>query len=144
VGLAATLALAALWACDQEYPTGGYDVSIDPGYDPGTDIGADPGTDPGVDPGTDPGVDPGTDPGVDPGTDPGVDPGTDPGTDTGPCTYPAGPYAYTRIGDTVGPASWPTAIKASGETFPSATGDFNDLYCDPNVHSIVIFLSTRS
>ena len=103
-----------------------------------------PGEDPVVDPGTDPVVDPGTDPGTDPVVDPGTDPATDPGIDTGGCTYPSGPYAYTRIGDVVGPASWATAIQASGETFPSPTARFEDFHCDPGVDSIIIFLATQS
>lgn len=61
-----------------------------------------------------------------------------------PCTYPPGPYRYTRIGDTVGPASWPTSIRASEETYPLEHADFEVLYCDPDVESIVIFLATLS
>lgn len=134
--------------CDQDYPDYPWDVAVDttpevttdPGYEVPPDLPPDPASDPVTDPGTDIGVDPGTDPGVDPGTDPGVDPGTD----TSGCTYPSGPYAYTRIGDTVGPASWATAIQASGETFPSPTARFEDFHCDPGVDSIIIFLATQS
>ena len=133
-----------VFGCDQEYPGGYWDAVADTTPDPTDDVTLEPGEDPVVDPGTDPVVDPGTDPGTDPVVDPGTDPATDPGIDTGGCTYPSGPYAYTRIGDVVGPASWATAIQASGETFPSPTARFEDFHCDPDVDSIIIFLATQS
>jgi hypothetical protein len=69
--------------------------------------------------------------------DVGVDPDA-------PCTYPTGPYRYTTIGDTVAPASWPASIKAEGESLLLDHADFEVLYCDPEVESIVIFLATVS
>lgn len=138
-------AVLMIAACDQEWPvawdgymdTGQPDIMVDTGFDMPPDTSPDLPPDTTTDTTSDPGIDT-TPPDTTPDTTP------DPGVDTSGCTYPAGPWAYTRIGDTVGPASWPSAIQASAETFPSPTADFEDFFCDPDVESIVIFLATQS
>ena len=65
--------------------------------------------------------------------------------DTGPdCVYPEGPYGFNAVGDTVGPASWPSSIKGSEEVSELAQADFEAFYCDPDVQSIVVFVATTS
>ena len=61
-----------------------------------------------------------------------------------PCTYPPGPYSFDGVGFTVGPATWPACIKASGEEYPLEHADFEVFYCDPEVQSIAIFVATLS
>jgi hypothetical protein len=56
-----------------------------------------------------------------------------------PCDYPSGPYAFTAVGDVVGPMRWPTSIARPDDTGPA---DLEDLFCDPDVHSIFIQLVT--
>jgi len=67
--------------------------------------------------------------------------GDDPGP---PCTYPPGPYRFDSVGDIVGPATWPSGIKASGESSWLDQADFEAFYCDPEVQSIGIFIATLS
>lgn len=52
-----------------------------------------------------------------------------------PCVYPEGPYLFTAVGDTVAPMRWPDAVARPDETGPA---DLEELYCDPDVHSIFI------
>jgi hypothetical protein len=54
-----------------------------------------------------------------------------------PCTYPAGPYAFNEVGDTVPPCAWPSAVSSRPESLPA---DLEALYCDPGVESIFIFV----
>ena len=58
-----------------------------------------------------------------------------------PCTYPPGPYSFNRVGDTVGPCSWPTAVSGEDETLPA---DFEALYCDPDIQSVFVFMATST
>jgi hypothetical protein len=130
-------------ACDQDWPGDVWDVAVDTlsdtAFDPGYDtIPSDTTPDLYTDTGLDPGVDTAPDTGVDTGTDPGVDTG-------GPCTdYPPGPYAFSRLGDTVGPATWPAMIKAPTETSSLAVADLQEFYCDPDVESVIVFIATIS
>jgi hypothetical protein len=93
--------------------------------------------------GTDAPVDVLEDGGIDVSDDPLADPVPD-GSDAiadpdGPCTYPAGPWAFDWIGDTVGPCSWPSAVYGAEETM---TADFEVLHCDPDVQTILMFRAT--
>jgi hypothetical protein len=122
-GVFLALALVVTAGCDQDYPTGGYDVVIDTPVDtPVPDVAPDAPPDAAGDPVT--------------------EPEPDPEEDTPePCEYPAGPYSFNSVGDTVGPASWPTAVSGSEETMPA---DFSVLYCDESVESIFVVLVTTS
>ena len=104
-------------ACDQDWPT-------EPGMD--TTIAPDVGDDTTVVPDVD------TDTGV-PDTEP------DPVEETPACEYPTGSYSFSRVGDLVGPMSWPSAVSGSDETSPA---DFEALYCDESVQSIFVLIST--
>jgi len=53
-----------------------------------------------------------------------------------PCTYPTGPYEL-GVDQTVAPMRWPNAV-ALGETAGDA--DFESLFCNPEVHSVFIFV----
>ncbi|MBW2263728.1 MAG: hypothetical protein JRG91_17340 [Deltaproteobacteria bacterium] len=66
-------------------------------------------------------------------SDPGVESETDGGT---PCTYPEGPFAFSRAGDIVGPMFWPTAIRGTDER--TTTPDFDVWHCDPEIKSIFL------
>jgi len=59
-----------------------------------------------------------------------------------PCVYPSGPYAFTAVGDTVAPMSWLSAVARPDESGRPA--DLEDLYCDPDVHSIFIQIVTTT
>jgi hypothetical protein len=111
--------LVALGACDQGY--GG----------PGTDAVADLTPDPVVDGTLDPVLDPTTEPADDPVVE-------DPGST---CTYPSGPYAFSTVGDTVGPMRWPSAVIGTDETLAA---DLEALHCDPGVHSVFVQIVTTS
>lgn len=67
--------------------------------------------------------------------DPGSDVVAEVEDDT-PCTYPEGPYAFTRAGDIVGPMFWPTAIRGVDER--TTTPSFEDWHCDPEIKSIFL------
>jgi hypothetical protein len=68
-----------------------------------------------------------------PGTEDAAD---DAGT---PCTYPEGPYAFSTVGDTVGPMRWPSAFAGLDETLEA---DLEAIRCDPSVNSIFVFAAT--
>lgn len=55
------------------------------------------------------------------------------------CSYPEGPYEFRRVGDIVGPMSWPSAIAGADETLEA---DLEVIRCDPNVHSVFIQIAT--
>ncbi len=57
-----------------------------------------------------------------------------------PCEYPSGPYAFTAVGDVVGPMSWDSAVARPDDYGRPA--DLEDLFCDPDVHSIFIQIVT--
>lgn len=61
--------------------------------------------------------------------------------DSSDCTYPAGPYAFERFA-TVGPMSWPTAVP--GEDEPEGSPDLAEIFCDPEVHSVFIQVTTTA
>jgi len=125
--IAAGIVLVALAACDEDY--GG----------PGSDAVADLAPDPTLDGTLDPSDDPVTEPADDPVTDPAVDPATE---DTGSgCTYPEGPYAFSMVGDTVGPMRWPSAVIGTDE---SLAADLEALHCDPGVNSVFVQIVTTS
>lgn len=64
----------------------------------------------------------------------------DTGGDTvAPCTYPEGPYAFSAVGDTVAPMSWPGAFAGVDETLEA---DLAVIRCDPSVNSIFVFIAT--
>jgi hypothetical protein len=112
----AAVALALLAGCDQEYPSGTYDVAVDLGVDPGAD----------------------------PVVEIVEEPVEEPVDEPAPCEYPPGPYGFDTVGQIAGPATWPSCIKASGETYASALADFAEFQCDPEVQSIGVFFSTLS
>ena len=126
--IAAGIVLVALGACDQDYDGG-----------PGTDAVADLAPDPAADETSEPALDPGAEPADDPATEPADDPVAE---DTGgECTYPAGPYAFNAVGNTVGPMRWPSAVAGPDETLAA---DLEALFCDPGVNSIFIQIVTTS
>ena len=60
--------------------------------------------------------------------------------DTDPsCTFPEGPYAFSAVGDTVAPMSWPDAFAGVDETLEA---DLAVIRCDPSVNSIFVFIAT--
>jgi hypothetical protein len=74
---------------------------------------------------------------VDAETDPVEEPAEDvPEEEPEPCEYPSGPYAFTAVGDTVAPMSWPSAVARPDDDGHPA--DLENLYCDADVHSIFI------
>jgi hypothetical protein len=115
----AVLAAGLLAGCDQDWPTEVADVIVD--------------TMPGAD---------------DPGYDPGVDTAPDISADTAveeaeaPCTYPSGPYAFRRVGDTVAPMAWPAAVPGDDETSPAA--DLEQFFCDPEVKSVFVLVTNTT
>ena len=109
-------ALIATSGCDQQYPT--TDASSEPPPVDATDVTVET-----------------------PLPDAEPDPVEDPVEETPACDYPAGPYGFDRVGDIVGPMTWPSAISASEETLPA---DFEVLQCDESVQSIIVFLATSS
>jgi len=119
--------LVALGACDQGY--GG------PGTDAVADLLPEPVLDGMLDTAVDPVVEPTDDPLPEPADDPVVE---DPGST---CTYPSGPYAFSAVGDTVGPMSWPSAVVGADETLAA---DLEALHCDPGVHSVFVQIVTTT
>lgn len=123
VGRTAVWALACtamlLWACDQELPTlnDAGDISVEITVDTSGDVPVE--------------------------TTPDVAPDTlaDPTVDTGDCIYPTGPYAFSAVGNTVGPMTWPTAVAGTDETLAA---DLRALHCDPSVKSIFIQIAALS
>ncbi|MBW2261707.1 MAG: hypothetical protein JRG91_07005 [Deltaproteobacteria bacterium] len=125
--MAAGIVLVALGACDQDYEG------------PETDAVADLTPDPAMDETSEPADDTGVEPAGDPVTEPAVDPTTeDPGGD---CTYPAGPYAFSAVGNTVGPMRWPSGVAGPDETHAA---DLEALFCDPDVHSVFVQIVTTT
>jgi hypothetical protein len=118
--VAGAAVLILVVACDQEWPSDMTDVFVDTGPSdaPADTIVADTPGD--------------------------VPPDTVEEETVEPCEYPAGTYSFTREGDLVGPATWPSCIKASGETYPLDHADFEQFYCDPAVESIIVFAATVS
>ena len=55
------------------------------------------------------------------------------------CTYPEGPYAFSAVGDTVGPMRWPSAFAGVDETLEA---DLAVIRCDPAVNSIFVMVAT--
>ncbi len=126
--IAAGLVLIGLGACDEDYSGG-----------PGTDAVADLAPDPALDETSEPAGDPGTEPADDPAPEPADDPvEEDPGSG---CTYPAGPYAFSAVGNTVGPMRWPSAVVGADETHPA---DLEALHCDPGVNSVFVQIVTTT
>ncbi|MBW2261034.1 MAG: hypothetical protein JRG91_03595 [Deltaproteobacteria bacterium] len=113
----AAVALALLAGCDQEYPSGYPDATVDITTET-----------------------PGEDPVVEPADDPVVEPVDEPA----PCEYPGGPYAFDMVGQIAGPATWPGCIKGAGETSSLAQADMAAFQCDPDVQTIGVFFSTLS
>lgn len=74
------------------------------------------------------------------GTDAGTDAGSGTDTGSGACSYPAGPYEFSRVGRVVPPMAWPSAA-AAGESLPA---DLARLHCDPAVHSVFLQVVTTS
>jgi len=65
--------------------------------------------------------------------------------DTGPeCVYPPPPHGFLALGDTVGPSMWPGSMKGAEEISDLEHADFEAFYCDPDVHSIVVFLASTT
>ena len=122
--VAAGIVLIALGACDQDYDGG-----------PGTDAVADLTPEPEADVTPEPADDPAPEPADEPADDPVVE---DSGGD---CTYPAGPYAFSTVGDTVGPMSWPSGVAGPDETLAA---DLEALFCDPSVHSVFVQIVTTT
>jgi hypothetical protein len=121
--IAAGIVLVALGACDQDYSG--------PETDAVTDLEPDPELDGPLDPADDPAPEPADEPADDPIVE-------DPGGD---CTYPAGPYAFSAVGNTVGPMRWPSAVAGPDETLAA---DLEALFCDPSVNSIFVQIVTTS
>ena len=113
----AAVALVMLAGCDQEYPTTGYDVTVDLPTETPIDV---------------------------PTTDPVEEPVEDPVEETAPCEYPPGPYGFDMVGQIAGPATWPGCIKAAAETSILDLADMAAFQCDPEVQSIGIFFATLS
>ncbi|MBW2261713.1 MAG: hypothetical protein JRG91_07035 [Deltaproteobacteria bacterium] len=108
-------ALALLAGCDQDYPSGYTDATVDI---------------------------PTETPGEVPVDVPVVDPVDEPVDEPAPCEYPSGPYAFDMEGQIAGPATWPGCIKASGETSILDLADLAAFQCDPEVQSIGVFFAT--
>ena len=120
--LLAPLAMAAvpvLAACDQDWPGALQDAYTEPAPDT-----------------------------YDPGSEPLYDAGPDITVDVpeeevpAPCTYPAGPYAFRSIGDTVGPMAWPSAVPGPDET--STAADLEEFFCDPEVNSVFVLVTNTT
>jgi hypothetical protein len=111
-------ALIILAGCDQDYPTAPIDSTTESPLDVITDT-----------------------PVTDALEEPVDEPVEEPVDETPACEYPTGPYGFNRVGDIVGPMTWPSAISGSEETLPA---DFEVLQCDESVQSIIVFLATSS
>ncbi len=57
------------------------------------------------------------------------------------CTYPTGPYAFSAVGNTVGPMTWPSALAGIDESLPAS---LEALHCDPGVKSIFVQIAAIS
>jgi hypothetical protein len=60
-------------------------------------------------------------------------------SDADGCNYPAGPYAFERFG-VVGPMNWPSAVPGADE--PEGSPNLAEVFCDPEVHSVFIQVTT--
>jgi hypothetical protein len=134
ISLPAAMGLLLLVACDQDWP-GDWDGKADTSV---PDIVADTGSDT-----TPPDVPDDTTPGDTMPADTAPDPvEEDPGE---PCTgYPPEPWGFEAVGQTPGPAAWPSSLKGSTEISALAHADLQQFYCDPEVESVLVFLATMS
>jgi len=121
IAVLATVTVALLAGCDQEYPSGLYDAAADITTET-----------------------PGDDPVVEVVEEPVEDPVEDPVEEPAPCEYPAGPYGFDMVGQIAGPATWPGCIKGAAETSILAQADMAAFQCDPEVQTVGVFFSTLS